>query len=189
MKLLVRSIATLSLTQFTICCGGTYAGDIGAGFSYDRHIGFVTYEKEKTILAIENKDLKKGQKLLVLYKYKGEKLDILEATIMEQLPSGMTGLKATMAFKRQPSLYEIDRPRMEAVAFIPIIGISKYDPKKPSIDIDGDGKAEYLYSCTSMEGLHYIVRSGHPRTGVLRKDFYYYLGYDVNPSCQDSDYK
>ena len=77
---------------------------------------------------------------------------------------------------------------MEAVAFVPVAGISKYDTKKHTIDIDGDGKNENLYTCTSMEGVHFMVRSGHPRTGVLRKDFYHYLGYDVEPSCQDSDY-
>ena len=184
----IRILIALILSQPTIYSGVVHAGNTSARFNYDKHIGFITYDKGKTVLSIENDDLKIGQKLLVLYKFKDDKPHILEATIIEQVSDGTVGHKAGKSSERRPTLYKLDHPQMESVAFVPAIGATKYNMKEYTIDIDGDGKNESLHTCTSMEGVHFLVRSGHPRTGVLRKDFYHYLGYDVEPSCQDSDF-
>ncbi|MBE9516348.1 MAG: hypothetical protein IME93_05170 [Proteobacteria bacterium] len=188
MKLHIQLLSIMLSAQLLIYCGHVYAEEAPSGFSFDRHIGFITYENKKTILAIENSDLKKGQKLFVMHESIGDTHGIQEATIIRRLKHGKKYLRAMTAFKRKPVLYEIDKPGKEAVAFIPVSGLSKYDPKQLAIDIDGDGNFEYLYTCASREGVHYLVRSGHPRAGILRKDFYYYLGYDVERTCQDSDY-
>lgn len=57
------------------------------------------------------------------------------------------------------------------------------------VDLDGDGVPEVFRSCTSSEGLHMTVWSGAPLTGTRRWHRYYYLGYDVEPSCDPRDYK
>ena len=57
----------------------------------------------------------------------------------------------------------------------------------PEVDLDGDGTAERFRICTSMEGLHLTVWSGAPLTGRRRWHQYHYLGYDVEPSCEDAD--
>ena len=44
-------------------------------------------------------------------------------------------------------------------------------------------------SCASMEGLHFLVLAG---SGLKAKNVwhdYYYLGYDVEPNCKDTDLK
>ena len=55
-------------------------------------------------------------------------------------------------------------------------------------DLDGDGSFETLRVCTSMEGLHLTLWSGAPLTGRRRWHRYFYLGYDVEPSCEDRDF-
>ena len=50
-------------------------------------------------------------------------------------------------------------------------------------DLNGDGSKEYFRSCTSREGLHLTVWSGRGLRGGRRWHRYYYLGYDVEPSC------
>ena len=52
-----------------------------------------------------------------------------------------------------------------------------------SADLDGDGTPERFRACTSAEGVHLTIWSGRPPTERLRWHRYYYLGYDVEPSC------
>jgi hypothetical protein len=54
-------------------------------------------------------------------------------------------------------------------------------------DLDGDGQPESFRSCTSSEGVHLTVWTGKPLEGRRRWHDYYYLGYDVDPSCTDAD--
>jgi hypothetical protein len=46
-----------------------------------------------------------------------------------------------------------------------------------------------FYACTSSEGLHFIVWSGTPPRENRLWHRYYYLGYDVEPSCPDRDFE
>jgi hypothetical protein len=59
---------------------------------------------------------------------------------------------------------------------------------KVQVDLDGDGRREFFRDCTSNEGIHLTVWSGKPLSGKRRWHFYYYLGYDVVPSCKRKDY-
>lgn len=52
-----------------------------------------------------------------------------------------------------------------------------------SIDLNRDGRREYFRVCTSQEGLHLTIWSGKPLRGTRMWHWYYYLGYDVEPSC------
>lgn len=56
-------------------------------------------------------------------------------------------------------------------------------------DLDGDGVAERFRACASSEGVHLTIWSGPPLTGRLRWHRYFYLGYDVEPSCTAADYR
>jgi hypothetical protein len=62
-------------------------------------------------------------------------------------------------------------------------------PGGVSGDLDGDGTRETFRSCTSAEGLHFTIWSGAPLTGRRRWHRYYYLGYDVEPSCTPAEYE
>jgi hypothetical protein len=43
--------------------------------------------------------------------------------------------------------------------------------------------------CTSSEGLHLTLWAGEPLKGTRLWHLYYYLGYDVEPTCQPADYQ
>src|SRR5688572_4398444 len=43
--------------------------------------------------------------------------------------------------------------------------------------------------CASTEGLHATAWAGVPLASPRRWHAYYYLGYDVDPSCQESEYE
>ena len=60
---------------------------------------------------------------------------------------------------------------------------------KASADLDEDGQKEFFRVCTSNEGLHLTIWSGKPLSGQRRWHFYYYLGFDVVPSCTKKDYQ
>ncbi|HSW40428.1 MAG TPA: hypothetical protein VLL97_13145 [Acidobacteriota bacterium] len=44
-------------------------------------------------------------------------------------------------------------------------------------------------SCASSEGLHFTLWAGEPLKGTRLWHMYYYLGYDVEPTCQPADYQ
>ncbi len=50
-------------------------------------------------------------------------------------------------------------------------------------DLAGDGVPERFRACTSSEGVHLTIWSGER----LRWHRYFYLGYDVEPSCTGAD--
>jgi hypothetical protein len=54
-------------------------------------------------------------------------------------------------------------------------------------DLDRDGVPEHFQSCASREGLHATVWSGEPNQRPSRWSRYYYLGYDLEPTCPGSD--
>ncbi|MGH7553244.1 MAG: GOLPH3/VPS74 family protein [Longimicrobiales bacterium] len=55
------------------------------------------------------------------------------------------------------------------------------------LDVDADGHEERFRECTSMEGLHLTIWTGAPLTGQRRWHTYYYLGYDLQPTCTEAE--
>jgi len=54
---------------------------------------------------------------------------------------------------------------------------------RSSVDLDGDGKRESFTICSTSEGLQLDVWPDEPRQGVALWSAYYYLGYDLEPTC------
>jgi len=54
-------------------------------------------------------------------------------------------------------------------------------------DIDGDGVYESYRFCTSAEGVHFTVWAGEWFEGRRLWHDYYYLGYDMSPTCTESE--
>lgn len=159
-------------------------------FDYEKYIGIVASEKGKSFLAISNENLMKGNnKIIVLYEDTNQKQKIIEINIINIIRGDIPLISSTIEYNGQPFIYEIEHITNNGVAFILVNGVSNYNKKHQSLDIDGDGNNEKLIICSSKEGIHYIIKSVFPKKEILRKDFYYFLGYDVVPTCTDSDYK
>lgn len=47
----------------------------------------------------------------------------------------------------------------------------------------------YFRSCTSNEGMYFSLWLGQPLKGQKLWLSYYYLGYDLDPSCEENDFK
>lgn len=59
---------------------------------------------------------------------------------------------------------------------------------EPTGDLDRDGTPETFSACTSSEGVHLNVWSGSsPEARRRRWHGYHYLGYDVTPTCTDTE--
>jgi len=51
------------------------------------------------------------------------------------------------------------------------------------VDLDQDGQSEVFSSCTTSEGIKFAVWTGKAYQGQPRWSGYYYLGYDLQPTC------
>ena len=56
-----------------------------------------------------------------------------------------------------------------------------------TVRLNGANPDAQVRSCTSREGLHLTVWAGQPLKSRRLWHQYYYLGYDVEPSCTDGD--
>jgi hypothetical protein len=74
-------------------------------------------------------------------------------------------------------------PLMPVIAVVGFSGRFNRRGDLITADLDGDGQDEFFRSCASAEGIHFTVWSGKPLNGKLRWHEYYYLGYDVSPTC------
>lgn len=50
-------------------------------------------------------------------------------------------------------------------------------------DLNGDGQTETVASCDTSEGMKFSLWSGAVNNGKLLWSDYYYLGYDLQPTC------
>ncbi len=65
---------------------------------------------------------------------------------------------------------------------IGIVGLGPEDADP--IDLDGNGVADSLTACTSLEEVNFAVWKDEPHTGAPLWEDYYYLGYEVaDPDC------
>jgi hypothetical protein len=80
---------------------------------------------------------------------------------------------------------EIIRPTIAIAGFN---GSLKVTNGRVRADLNGDGRLESFRLCTSNEGLHLTVWIGEPLNGERLWHEYYYLGYDVEPTCTKRDY-
>ncbi len=75
----------------------------------------------------------------------------------------------------------------------PLLGLAVYSEKeitnadnKVSLAIES-GKRVYFRSCVSSEGIHLSAWLGESIIGKKLWHQYYYLGYDLEPNCEESE--
>lgn len=78
-----------------------------------------------------------------------------------------------------------------------VFGIGVIEPKNPvriksnlaSVDLNNDGKDEFFRRCTEEEGILLAIWTGKPLEGKRLWYSFYYLDYNVEPSCKDKDWE
>ena len=181
--------AILAILIICACCFGTER------FSFDTQVGIVDAKEEKLCLNIKNPHLSTGTRVSLILPDKPQR--VASAVIEEK-----TGVSCSQnpfansdaSFYRlklvgKQNTVNLSEPLPAVIAII--------NPEKPILvrhgiasgDLDGDGAKEFFRTCTSSEGSHLTVWSRNPLQGKKRWHSYYYLGYDVVPTCKKKDYE
>jgi hypothetical protein len=101
-----------------------------------------------------------------------------------QLPLILRGDRALPLYELEPIETHVLQPPFQGFAFLTLPQIVEWTTDLFTADIDADGKLERFHSCTSREGVHYIVSSVEGQQLWIA---YVYLGYEVEPTCDDDD--
>ena len=182
------TIPTLAVVAIScLCVGhpGPHAAAIEA-FSYDQQIGWL----HGPCLAISNPKLTPGTAVTVVIM--GEPQTVEQAQIQGQTDSSETCIalipgRAKLNAKPGISFYTLGSGKIANTDMG--IGIVA-PPANPTVvnglarvDLDRDGGSEVFSSCTTSEGIKFDVWTDKAYQGKPRWSGYYYLGYDMTPSC------
>lgn len=165
----------------------------GKTFDFTSRVGVVDVnERGNACLITSNAGLNNGLPINIIIL--SSRQSVMKARIKEKLDRSCSDNPDV----RDASFYSLDfgssnneskLKEMQALA-IAVVSSTRVVVQygKASVDLDNDGRREYFRKCTSNEGVHLTVWSGQPLRGKRRWHFYYYLGYDVIPSCKKKDF-
>ncbi len=152
---------------------------------FESMIGSVQFRNEDApCLTIENASLRSGQIVYVVTF--NDTQSVQRATIDQKLNIGCNLSDHEETF----SFYSLNIQDNDAfgigVINSPIIDVTS---GIANVDLNGDGKKEYFRECASNEGIHLTVWTGKPLVGKRIWHYYWYAGYDTEPSCKKKDYQ
>ena len=181
----------LALVMLAILMGSTSnAVSIRTRFTFESQVGVVERFENRFCLAIRNTNLAEGHRIQIITL--GKPQYVAEALILEKLSSSCSTNPET---NERTSFYSL-KPNKGSVELNTVsIAVVNYDGTfalnrgAVSADLNRDGRSEYFRKCTSNEGIHLTVWSGKPLVGQRRWHRYFYLNYDVVPSCKEKDYE
>jgi hypothetical protein len=166
-------------------------------FNFESRIGVTDINPQKELcLTILNSNISVGSRITLIAADKPQSL--AEAVVEKRLPRSCSSnpdvpqvasfylLKLT---KGSSSFFNDSAPVPPSIAVFSPSNPIRIVRRIVSADLNGDGRREYFRQCTSNEGVHLTVWSGKPLRGKRVWHWYYYLGYDVEPSCQKKDYQ
>lgn len=145
-------------------------------------------EKENGCAAIAGAAVAVGQSVTIVLS--GRPQQILTGLVRSGPNARCPGLEKALL---KPPFYEVELTGGKSD--VPGTGIlvnrpaSSFRVDKDAVVADaGRGKAYRFHECASQEGVHFMVLSAAPsRPDVLWHE-YFYLGYDVEPSCSGKEY-
>ena len=161
-------------------------------FRFDSQIGVVDLNSERICLVIQNSGLGVGDRVKLVSPDQPQR--IATAIIQEKQSENCSynpEIEPNSSFyllKLQGTGFVKQAAQPPAIGIVGLSRPLRLQRRQATADLDGDGRMEYFRTCTSNEGIHLTVWSGKPLIGKRRRHFYYYLGYDVVPSCKKKDY-
>lgn len=178
MKILAATLL-ISLTAVIDAEAGT------GRFNFYSQVGVVdARSNDELCLTIPNGNIVEGSRVQIISPYKPQSAAV--AIVLRKLSSSCSRNPDTGPGDSFYSLrLEKGRvaPESVGIAVINVQNSVLTARGVASVDLNGDGRKEYFRVCTSQEGLHLTVWSGRPLRGARKWHWYYYLGYDVEPSC------
>jgi len=173
--------------------GGTPVPSKAAPFNYERRIGMVEGDRKDSLwLMISDSTLAVGDSLTLISDEPepdpASPPSLLTAAIVERLHREPN---PKMTAEKGDVFYRMAAPAgaLECCIFGYAVRIPRRELRivagRAEGDLDHDGVLEHFQGCASLEGLHPTVWSGEPLRGIERWTRYYYLGYNVEPTCTE----
>lgn len=155
----------------------------------NQRFGVAYIDGQSGYVAFNDLAVSKGEPILLITVSVGVTPRVLTAEILERVPSCEALEKANL----KSPYYSIRVPKAAqdgpTVATVVRDGDSFKVKKDQYISlVSSDGNLTSFRHCTSSEGLHLTAWSGVPQKEKRIWHEYYYLGYDTEPDCNESDY-
>jgi hypothetical protein len=158
-------------------------------FSFASNLGVAVQKPDAICLYIHNPALDAGALLTLVLPAPPQ--SIVKAEIV-----GPASANCINNEKSDPKLtfYEVRLISGKLQPSVPVIAVSAFlgqfqnGGKYVRADFE-DGRPASFRFCTSSEGVHLTVWSGKPLHGLPKWHQYYYLGYDIEPTCTPQETK
>jgi len=174
-------VVAYTVLIFALGCGEAEA----KAFNFQSKVGVVDVNSSNDMcLTIPNANLADGDRVRIVSPHKPQALAV--AIIQKKVLGSCSQNPDTSPTDSFYSLRVVSGRLEPGGVGVAVIGARvnfKVANGLAYVDLNGDGRKEYFRACTSQEGLHLTIWSGKPLRGVRRWHWYYYLGYDVEPSC------
>ena len=155
-------------------------------FDFEKNMGWV----HGNCLAIKNNTLRKGTQVVLVSLGGKQAIFTAQVDAPARVESDCPALGENRA---QPNkmdgrmFYQLNFPQ-SATHQLVIAILADSLPMRSDImifnqDLDGDGVSEVVSTCDTSEGVEFSLWSGAVNTGKLLWSDYYYLGYDLQPTC------
>ena len=164
-------------------------------FVYEQRMGLMRWHENRGCLAVFNTSVTPRTRVaLVNQPASADPPSVTEASVVERVSQACDqGLSFTNSKGVAPSFYRVTTVNGELPYTAIVFAI--LDPPGPLVvrdghveaDLDGDGAKESFRVCNSAENVHFMAWTGSPGQGRPRWHGYYYVGYDMDPSCTDQD--
>jgi len=157
-------------------------------FTYRTDIGIAVNTPGGACLYMPNRSLDTGQRIRLVKTATPQ--SVAEAEVIRRVDRPCARITLT-----EPGVahYRIRVLRDSLETGVPAFAIANFNgtltPTADGVtaDLEGDGRPELFRACTSTEGVHLTVWTGAPPQGTRRWHHYFYLGYDVDPTCSDAE--
>lgn len=142
-------------------------------------------------LTIKKRDLKPGQSFTLVWIAAAGAMqspEMRSATIRELLPAPCDPINSSA----EDTAYRFETGTLDATKIYIAVVTKPMELRVVGAQVRGKfgvSRDITFRSCSSREGLHFSAWSGGASTGKSVWHSYYYLGYDVEPTCTDADFK
>jgi hypothetical protein len=168
-------------------------GSTKADTGLDKKVGVIYLDsKDNLLLDIQNSHLEQGTRIIILtFPYKSV---CCYAEVVKKLKGEPETIRQIIFDDGESSKYILKLVNKNdeinfGFGIIDSQGIFSSESNKLMVDFNKDGINDTFRSCTSHEGVHLSIWSGLPLKSSRLWHAYLYLGYDVEPSCVDEDFK
>jgi len=177
--------ALLALNLLT----GPYA--YGGTFDFAHNIGLAMLDdKGAAYLAINNTEITPGTSLTLIGIDEEPTIHAVEVDrrLSSPCPSALKADRASTCYRLH---CPVDLHLKPGPYFAVLSPVSQFAIRNKEVVVTLAGIPELVSfrACTSREGIHFTVWQGKPLVGKRVWHAYFYLGYDVEPSCKTLDTK